>query len=262
VLLGSPVLGVVHAMSRRQSVQQRGQMVAREATSNVAEAFRTVRTGVFFSVPQEQARSIQVTSAMPGEGKSTVTSNLGIAMAQAGRRVLIIDGDLRRPTQHLIFDVSGTAGLTAVLAGLRPLRELIVHTSISGLDLLPCGREAPNPAEMLGTRSFKVMLEKLKTRYHRILIDSPPVSPVADATILAAVCDATLFVVHAQKSTQGALLRARDALAGVNARIIGCVVNEAHAHREGYSTDTMGLRERMEMEMGVPTPRPLSDRSL
>ena len=203
-LLGAPLLGVIPSMSRKQSRQEHGQKVGLEPASQMAETIRTIRTAIFFSVPKDQAKIIQITSPGPGEGKSTLVSNLGIAMAQSGLKVLILDADFRRPMQHDIFGVERKVGISSVLAGMVPLGKTIVHTSTAGLDLIPTGPDTPNPAEMLGSRLFTMALERLKTRYDRILVDSPPVGPVADASILATACNATVLVVRAEQvHTQG-----------------------------------------------------------
>jgi succinoglycan biosynthesis transport protein ExoP len=234
-LLGTPLLGVIPAMSRKRTAEQRAQEVALESASHAADCFRTIRTAVFSSIPWDQARTLQVSSPGRSEGKSTVVSNLGIAMAQTGRRVLIVDADLRCPRQHVLFGLAPEPGLTSVLSGTGRLRETIQHTSTPGLDVLTCGPDTSTPAEVLDSRAFRILLEKLKTRYHRILVDYPPIGLVADASILAAACDATLLVVHAGKSTRRGLLQAREALVGVRGRVIGGVINGVPFRRNGTS---------------------------
>jgi polysaccharide biosynthesis transport protein len=235
-LLGVALLGTVPSMRKREKANVRGQKVHVDSQSTIAEAFRTIRTSIFFSVPQDQARVIQVTSPMPGEGKSTLASNIAIAIAQSGQKVLLIDADFRRPTQYKIFDVSREMGTSGVLSGIQALDDSMLQTDIENLWLLPSGPEVPNPAELLGNQAFKDLLTKLKPRFDRILIDSPPVVPVADSSILAAVCDVTLLVVRAEESTRKALQQAKTNLAGVGARLIGAVVNDVkHARgRYGY----------------------------
>lgn len=225
-LTNTPLLGTVPSMSKRESLQQRGQKVHLDSLSTVAEAYRTIRTAVFFSIPQEQARVIQVTSSMTAEGKSTLASNLGIAMAQSGQSVLIIDADCRRPNQHLIHGCERQQGLSAVVTGMQTHKEAIRSTAIERLDLMPCGPETPNPSELLGSENFTQLLQKLAAHYDRIIVDSPPVSPVADASILAARCDATILVVRAEKTRRKALLRSCETLLHVGGRIVGCVVND------------------------------------
>jgi len=233
-LLGAALLGTIPSMLKREKANVRGRKVHLDPHSTVAEAFRTIRTSIFFSVPQDQARVIQVTSPMPGEGKSTLTSNIAIAIAQSGQKVLLIDADFRRPTQYKIFDVSREKGMSGVLSGMQALDDSMVQTGIENLWLLPSGPEAPNPAELLGNPAFKDMLVKLASEFDRILIDSPPVVPVADASILAAICDITVLVVRAEKSTRKALLQAKTNLAGVGGRVIGAIVNDVKHSKGRY----------------------------
>ena len=233
-LLGLPVLGAVPGMrGSKDAPASRGQKVRTSPDSREAEAFRTVRTAIFFGAPKEEAKTIVVTSPAPGEGKSTVAANLGIAIAQAGQKALVIDADFRRPTQHKIFNLDRkTKGVSLALAGEMALEEAIQHTELGNLDVLTCGPDVSNPAEMLNSESFSRMISKLAGGYDRILIDSPPVAAVTDALILAALCDVTILVLRAESSTRRVSMQAREALAGVDARILGVVVNDV-SHKGG-----------------------------
>ncbi len=237
-LLGLPVLGVIPSMaSPRQTPAIRGQKVRISPDSREAEAFRTVRTAVFFGAPKDEARTILFTSPAPGEGKSTVTANLAIAMAQAGQKVLVVDADFRRPMQHKIFSLDRkTKGLSAVLAGQATLEQATEHTGLENLDVITCGPDVPNPAEMLNSESFTRIIEKLTSQYDRILVDSPPVMAVTDALILAAVCDVTILVLRAGASMRKISMQAREGLASVDARVLGAVVNDVShkGSRYGY----------------------------
>ena len=239
-LLGLPVLGVIPSMaSPRQTPSIRGQKVRISPDSREAEAFRTVRTAVFFGAPKDEARTILFTSPAPSEGKSTVTANLGIAMAQAGQKVLIIDADFRRPTQHKIFTLDRkTKGLSAVLAGQATLEQATEHTGLENLDVITSGPDVPNPAELLNSEDLTRMIEKLTGQYDRILIDSPPVMAVTDALILAARCDATILILRAGASMRKISVQAREGLASVDARVLGAVVNDVShkGGRYGYSS--------------------------
>jgi capsular exopolysaccharide synthesis family protein len=158
-------------------------------------------------------------------------------MAQAGQRTLILDADFRRPMQHVIFETNHQdKGLSSVLAGTTTLEEAIQDTKIESLKMLPCGPDVPNPSEILNSETFARTLEQLSNKYDRIIIDSPPVIPVTDAQILAAICDVTLLVLRAEKSTRKISQRARDGLLSVGARILGIVVNDVprKSGRYGY----------------------------
>ena len=227
IVLGVPVLGVVPSMSRRQSIVARGQKVHRDSNSRAAEAYRTIRTAVFFGVPKGEAKTILVTSPAAADGKTTLVSNLGIALAQAGQKTLILDADFRKPMQHKIFEVNHEeTGLSSVLVGATTLEEAIQPTKVKGLELLTCGPDVPNPSEILNSESFAKLLGDLSNTYDRVIIDSPPVMPVTDSQILAAVSDITLLVLRAEKSNRKISQQARDGLMSVGARILGAVVND------------------------------------
>lgn len=236
-ILDLPALGVVPAMSRRQTVPSRGQKVALQPHSPEAEAYRTVRTGVFFGTPAEAMRTLLVTSPAAGDGKSTLVSNLAITMAQAGQNTLVLDADLRKPTQHAIFAMDHhDRCLKNVFAGRMKLAEAIQPTRVKGLSVLTCGYDVPNPAELLNSRSFAKLLERLAKTYDRVLVDAPPVMVVTDAQILGALCDYTILVVRAGKSSRRTARRAVDALRSVGANVLGVVVNAVNngENRYGY----------------------------
>ncbi|MHC4423437.1 MAG: GumC family protein [Planctomycetota bacterium] len=233
-VFGVPVLGTVPTMPRRQSVVDRGQKVHLESKSIAAEAYRTIRTAVFFGLPKGQAKTILVTSPAPGDGKTSLVSNLAITMAQAGQRTLILDADFRKPMQHNIFEIDNEKGLSSAIAGIITLDEAIQPGPVKGLDLLPCGTEVPNPSEILNGDAFIETLKKLSERYDRVIVDSPPIRPVADSQILAAICDITLLVLKAEKSTRRLSQQARDDLLSVGAHIFGVVVNDVSRKHSRY----------------------------
>ena len=235
-ILGVPVLGVVPHMTGAESYQVRGQKVNIEPTSPEAEAYKTIRTAIYFGVPEGKARTILVTSPAPNDGKTTLVSNLAITMAQAGQRTLIMDCDFRKPRQHEIMDVPQEPGLCNVLARQAQLTEVLQRTQIEGLDVLACGAIPVNPSEMLNSPLFNEIMEKLLQRYDRVVIDSPPVMPVTDARILGALSDVTLLVVQAKKSTRKSTQQARDGLLSVGSHLLGAVVNDVSrkSSRYGY----------------------------
>ena len=145
---------------KQPNAVERGQKVILKPRSVTAEAYRTIRTAVFFGVPKGMAKTILVTSPAPGDGKSTLASNLALTMAQAGQKTLIIDADLRKPMQHNIFQLDREKGLSAVLAGTQTLDEAIQPGPVSGLDVLPSGPEIPNPSEILNSDIFEKDLEE------------------------------------------------------------------------------------------------------
>jgi capsular exopolysaccharide synthesis family protein len=236
-VLGLPVLGIVPHV--RGGGGERGnfaQAVALEPMGEVAEACRTIRTAVYFGVPEGGAKRLLVTSPLPGDGKSTMTSNLAIAMAQAGQKIALLDCDFRKPTQQRIFGVPSDVGLSSVVAGRAKVEEALCRTNVPNLDLLPCGPIPPNPAELLNSEAFADLLDKLAETYDHVLIDSPPVMAVTDARILGAVCDLTILVLRAEKSTRGASRSACHGLISVGAQILGAVVNGVPRNGQKYGS--------------------------
>lgn len=191
----------------------------------ISEAYRTLRTNVQFSAIDEQIKVLMVASAQAGEGKTTTISNLAVTYAQEGKKVLIIDTDLRKPSLHQVFSVSNHAGLSNALAGKYPVGEVLQKTSIDNLDVLPSGPVPPNPSEMLGSRKMRSMLEELGERYDLLLFDTPPVLSVTDAMIISSLCDGVILVVHSGKVKRDLVKKAKAQLEHVNARILGVVLN-------------------------------------
>ncbi len=233
-VLGLPVLGLIPSMPGRQTAVTRGQKVHLDSMSDVAEAFRTLRTVVYFSAPSDQAKTFLITSPSPGEGKSTTASGLAIAMAKAGRRTLLVDTDLRKPTLHRIFETDNEVGVSSVIAGKAPLELAVRHTAVEGLDILPCGPLPLNPSELLNSQAFGDLLEKLSATYDNVLLDSPPVLAVTDARILGAVCDLTIVVVRAGVATRRVSEHACQAMLNVGARVLGVVVNDVAPRDRSY----------------------------
>lgn len=224
-VLQLPVLGALPHFDSFRRKGQAGRIVALSPRSTSAEAVRTLRTALHFGLAGNDSKIFVVTSPSPGDGKSTVASNLAIAMAQADLRVLLIDADLRKPTQHKIFEAANERGLATVLTQRRPVEEGIIKNVVESLDLLPSGTIPSNPVELLNNEFFAEMLDKLREQYDRIVIDSPPVMPVADARVIAALGDATLLVLRAERSTRRLCLAARNELWRVRANRLGVVIN-------------------------------------
>jgi capsular exopolysaccharide synthesis family protein len=234
--LGIPILGSVPSLRGKGSPVTRGRTVIMDPVSNAAEAYRAIRTATYFGMPADKAKTLLITSPLQGEGKTTLVSNLAIAMAQAGQLTLVIDADFRKPMQHEVFELPVKPGLASVISGERPLDSAIRQTAIDGPDILTCGPIPGNPSEVLNSSQFRSILHELSQTYDRILLDSPPVIPVTDPSILAATCDATLLVLKAEKSTRKAAQQACDRLLSVGANILGVIVNAVpHGHdRYGY----------------------------
>lgn len=246
------ILGALPQISGREAINVRGQKSHLQPVSDYAEACRAIRTAIYFGMHDSQDKTFLVTSPLPGDGKSTVASNLAVVMAQAGQKTLVLDADYRRPNQHRIFEQDNTIGSTNVLNGSATLDEAIRPTAIKGLDLLPCGPTPSHPAELLNSPAFADLLQELSKRYDHVVVDSPPVMPVTDARILGAVCDATVFVVRAEKSTRKVSVFARDVLQSVGTNILGVAINglsrtrgyyDAGYYQYGYGGKGSGTRK-------------------
>ena len=234
-VLDLPVLGAIPHMLAKGSGPERGQEIHLHPRSDVAESYRTVRTAIHFGVSAGQSiKTILVTSPAPGDGKTTLASNLAIAIAQASRRVLLIDADCRRPMMHKIFGLNDQVGVSSVLMGKAPLAKAIQKTNIEMLDVLPCGPLPPNPAEMLNSQAFLDMVKEASQIYDQVLLDSPPIVPVTDARILGASVDVTILVLRAEKTTRRMAEFAREAMFSVGASVLGCVVNDVPRGKDGY----------------------------
>jgi succinoglycan biosynthesis transport protein ExoP len=265
-LLGLPILGAVPHMLGKRTPMERGQEIHMFPKSEVAEAYRTIRTGIRFGLSDAASRTLLVTSPSPGDGKTTVASNLAIAIAQTGKRVLLVDADCRRPMVHRIYGIEAEVGISGVLSGQVDLAAAIHKSSTENLDILPCGALPPNPAEMLNSEGFTSLLHDLANRYDQVVVDSPPVAPVTDARILAAACDATILVVRAEKTSRRVAEHARDALVSVGGNLLGVVINDAprsrtegssygHYHYGYGSKSTIGKSRSKEIKaISVSTP--------
>lgn len=202
--------------------------------SPISEQYRTIRTNIQFSTVDHELRSILVTSSVPGDGKSTTVANLAVVFAQQGKKVLLIDGDLRKPTVHYTFQIPNTIGLTNVLTKQVPLSEAIRETTINNLYVLTSGPIPPNPAEMLGSSSMKELMSEVHALFDLVLFDSPPILSVTDAQVLANLCDGSILVVKSQQTDKEAAMKAKDLLNAANAQLLGVVLNDIKEGNGNY----------------------------
>jgi capsular exopolysaccharide synthesis family protein len=231
-ILGLPVLGVIFAHKNGELPITQDQ-----PRSPVSEAFRSLRTNVQYANVDAPLHTLVVTSPSPSEGKTMVSTNLAVVMAQDGRKVILMDADLRRPAMHKRMNVANTAGLTALLLKPEMDLNLVLHkTKTEGLSTLTAGDLPPNPAELLGSRKMGLVMDQLKQRADILVLDTPPVLPVADAAVLAAMMEGVLLVLQPGTTTIAAAKQAVDQLRRVNARIIGVVMNnvELKSFRNNY----------------------------
>jgi capsular exopolysaccharide synthesis family protein len=191
----------------------------------MAEAYRTLRTTLFFRAGSSGAKTLLITSPTMGDGKTMTASNLAIAVAQSGTRTLLLDADLRRPNVHRVFELDNRVGLTNVVAGDATIAQAVQRTDVPDLDLITSGPIPTNPAEVLNSQFFRDVLSDLSKDYDLIIIDSPPIMPVTDARILGAICDVTLLVLRAMRSDVSVARHAKESLLEVGANLAGAVVN-------------------------------------
>ena len=207
--------------------------------SQASESYRALRTSVQFSRPDAHVQTIVVTSPSPSEGKTTTIANLAVTLAQAGRRVLLVDADLRRPRQHGLFGVTKTPGVADALFAEAGV-DVAPFSVADDLDLLPAGRPVPNPSEVLGSAVMRAHLAAWKEAYDIVLLDAPPILAATDAVLLSTQADAVIVVTRANQTKDFELDRALDALRSVGAPLIGVVLNgfdatKAYGYKYRYS---------------------------
>jgi capsular exopolysaccharide synthesis family protein len=222
---GAAVLAVVPRVPSWRDTADSPVVTLVEPKSAAAEAYKTLRTSVLFAAAQRGMETLLVTSSHAMEGKSSTTANLGVALAQSGKRVILVSADLRKPRLHRFFRAQNGTGLTNVLAGEKNALEVLNWVGVENLRLLPSGPVPGNPAELLGSEAMAGLLRELQDAADFVLIDAAPVLPVADAMTLTPFVDAILFVADARRTTRGAIAQARQQLDQVNARVIGTVLN-------------------------------------
>jgi len=231
--LGLTSLGTVSQIKGRR--YQDKLITAQDAFSPVSEAYRMIRSNIQFMAIDRPVKSIMVTSAAPGEGKSFTVANLGIAMAQAGLKTVIVDTDLRRPVQHQIFTVPNLEGLTELLRS--PELEINSHlrnTKVENLQLITCGTLPPNPAELLGSQRMGQLLASLNEIADVVIYDSPPATAVTDAAVLFNRVDGTVLVVEVGKTRRDVARQAVTNLKQAGGKLLGAVLNGASRKGSGY----------------------------
>jgi capsular exopolysaccharide synthesis family protein len=240
--LGLPVLGHVPVIRTSEPATENLPTsldpvlaVALRPKSAEAEAVRGIRTQLLFSTKNKDHQVIQVTSPMGGDGKSTVTANLAVALARADKRVVLVDCDFRKPRVHKIFDLPDNGvGLASVVADQSDLGDAIQSAGVDNLSLLPCGPRPSNPAELLTNPRFQEVLADLRASYDYVLLDTPPVLAVTDPSAVAPRADGVILVVRMTPDAGPNAERAKEELAAVNARLLGVIVNASSARDMGY----------------------------
>jgi capsular exopolysaccharide synthesis family protein len=203
--------------------------------SALSEAFRGLRTSVLLSAAGRPPRSLTFVSAEPGEGKTTVASNLAISLAQLGKRVLLIDGDMRRPCVHKLFNIENhSQGLVTYLTGEQEWRQLVRPTGMANLDCLVCGPVPPNPSELLSSDRMQTLIREAMAEYQFVLVDAPPLLNVADGRILATMVEGAILVVKGGFTPRELAHQAQLHIRDVGAHLIGVVLNDVDVRQNGY----------------------------
>jgi capsular exopolysaccharide synthesis family protein len=193
--------------------------------SRDAEAFRGVRTSLYFSTRGERHKVIQVTSPASGDGKTTLAANLAVSIAQSGKRTLLIDADFRRPRVHKIFGLDSKVGLASVFLGEAEMNDAIQQTAVPNLWALPCGPHPPNPAELLTSEQFAEALQVLREKFDFVVIDTPPLLAVSDPCAVAPRVDGVILTIRISKNGRPDAERAKEILVTLGAKVVGVVVN-------------------------------------
>ncbi|MDW4067064.1 tyrosine-protein kinase [Staphylococcus saprophyticus] len=194
--------------------------------STVSEKFRGIRSNIMFSNAENEINSLLVTSEKPASGKSTISANIAVTYAQAGYKTLIIDGDMRKPTQHYIFDLSNNSGLSNLIINKTTYSESIKETRVDNLAILTAGPTPPNPSELIASSKFEDIFDELVIQYDFIVVDTPPVNTVTDAQIYAQTVGNCVLVIDAEKNNKNEVKKAKDLLGKAGGKLLGAVLNK------------------------------------
>jgi succinoglycan biosynthesis transport protein ExoP len=247
--LGIPVVGHIPVLPgikpgkkskhEREEVAKVGELAAALRTyhhprGRIAEAYRAVRTALYFSTRGSGHQVIQVTSPSPGDGKSTLSGNLALSIANSGKRALLIDADFRRPRIHKLFGLDNSTGISSVIEGKSEIVDAVQETEVENLSILSCGPRPNNPSELLSSKRFAELLELLREQYDLVIVDTPPVLAVTDPLNVVARVDGVLLVLRLTKSARTMGHRALEALDGMGANVLGIVINGVGSEKKGY----------------------------
>ncbi|MCB0110790.1 MAG: polysaccharide biosynthesis tyrosine autokinase [Caldilineaceae bacterium] len=267
-VLDAPILGTIADIGgrrhRRIALQREETLiVATQPRHPIAESYRRLRTNLRFSSVNEPVRVLLVTSATPGEGKTTTASNLAVAVAQAGYQVVLIDADLRKPQQHTLFGMPKAPGLTDALLSGGEAGVFLRESGIPNLQLLTCGSIPPNPAELLGSKPMMRLIERLQAEVDFIIIDAPPLLAVTDAQVLSHLAQGVLLVINANSTSRASVVNAATSLLQVEARLLGVVLNQlTRSARSAYYYDAYADYYASEHEVDqVTDDRPTAKRA-
>lgn len=200
-------------------------IVEKEPKSPISEQFRSIRTNIMYSSVDKEIKTVLFTSATPSAGKSTTAANIALTYAQSGKRTVLVDADLRRPTMHYTFELTNQRGLSTAIVNDMPVENIIRETSIENLDVVTSGPIPPNPSELLSSRKMMHLLKTFAMHYDMVIIDTPPLLAVTDAQVLSKIADGTVLVTDVTGNNRDRLQDAKKLLEKADANILGVVMN-------------------------------------
>jgi capsular exopolysaccharide synthesis family protein len=225
----------LNLFKKKKNHRQRRQLIThQQPKSPISEQYRNIRTNIEFAAVDKNLHSLMVTSANPSEGKTTTTANMAVVFAQQGKKVLLIDADMRKPAMHQMFQVDNIFGLTNVLTHSERLEKCVQTTSVDNLHFLACGPIPPNPAELLGSKSMQELLAQAYSTYDLVIFDLPPILAVTDAQIMANVCDASILVVRSESTDKETAVKAKGLLESAKGKLLGVVLNDREREQGLY----------------------------
>ena len=236
--------------SKKHAMLNENTIISDISRFDVVEAYKEIRTNVMFSLVGEGTKIICMTSSSPNEGKTTTCINLAITFSQTGAKVIIVDGDLRKPKVHRNLKLDAEPGLSNVLGGFNTLQESIQNTHYPNLDVLVCGHISPNPVELLASEEMVKLLETLKASYDYIFIDVPPINTVTDVAVISNLVSGIVLVVRHCATTFDEVNSAIERLQLVNAKILGFVINDVNERigKKGYYKRSYYYESKAEMD--------------
>jgi capsular exopolysaccharide synthesis family protein len=234
VQLGLPFLGMIPQVDLRSGVASLQKMMSENPQSTVAETYRLLRTNLLFCSSGNSGMVVVISSANPGEGKTTTVANVAASLAQNGAKVLAVDADLRRPTLHQHFAIHRSPGLSDLIVGKCQASEAVQITRFKGLHILPCGYLPPNPAELLGSQNMRNALAAFRKHYDWVLVDTAPILAMADTPVVTPFTDGLVLVVCAEVTTRPSIQRSIDQVQGVGGKLLGVVLNKVNLERNSY----------------------------